>query len=77
MADDKWLMASCCRAKTLVLRQAGGGHMAQNLNGKLPKLGRSKVWTPHVIEDIQAKAELGHYQIRGFSTFFKSPHSIS
>ncbi|HLF02924.1 MAG TPA: hypothetical protein VI547_13165, partial [Anaerolineales bacterium] len=47
--------------------------MAQNLNGKLPKLGRSKVWTPHVIEDIQAKAELGHYQIRGFSTFFNIP----
>ena len=47
--------------------------MAQGVNGKRPKLGRSKIWTPNVIEDIQAKADLGHYQIRGFSTFFNIP----
>ena len=47
--------------------------MAEGMKRKLKQLGRSKVWTPHVIEDIQAKAELGHYQIRGFSTFFNIP----
>ncbi len=34
---------------------------------------RSHIWTPYVIRDIQAKAELGRYQIRGFSTFHRIP----
>lgn len=34
---------------------------------------RSHVWTPYTIRDIQAKAELGRYQIRGFSTFKRIP----
>ena len=32
-------------------------------------LGGSPRWTPESIADIQAKAQLGRYQIRGFSTF--------
>ncbi len=35
--------------------------------------GRSHVWTPEIIRDIQAKADLGRYQIRGFSTFQRFP----
>ncbi len=31
----------------------------------------SAIWSPEVIEDIQVKAELGHYRIRGFSTLRK------
>ena len=34
----------------------------------------SQVWTPWVINDIHAKAELGRYRIRGFSTFQKVTH---
>lgn len=45
--------------------------MAESLNRKPQP--RSKIWTPYVIEDIQAKAALGRYQIRGFSTFFNIP----
>jgi glutamate synthase domain-containing protein 2 len=35
--------------------------------------GRSHIWTSETIRDIHAKAELGRYQIRGFSTFRKFP----
>ena len=35
--------------------------------------GRSHVWTAEAIRDIQAKADLGRYQIRGFSTFHRFP----
>ena len=35
--------------------------------------GRSHVWTAETVRDIQAKAELGRYQIRGFSTFHRFP----
>jgi len=35
--------------------------------------GRSHIWRAEIIRDIQAKAELGRYQIRGFSTFQKFP----
>ena len=31
--------------------------------------GRSARWTRETIADIQAKAQLGRYQLRGFSTF--------
>jgi glutamate synthase domain-containing protein 2 len=34
----------------------------------------SQLWTPDVIEDIHAKAQLGRYRIRGFSTFQRVPH---
>ena len=34
----------------------------------------SQLWSASIIEDIQAKAELGRYRIRGFSTFQKVPH---
>jgi methylamine---glutamate N-methyltransferase subunit C len=35
--------------------------------------GRSHIWTTETIRDIHAKAELGRYQIRGFSTFRRFP----
>ncbi len=43
--------------------------------GQEPRIvqGRSHVWRAEIIRDIQAKAELGRYQIRGFSTFQKFP----
>src|SRR5579875_1802328 len=31
--------------------------------------GGSSLWTPKAIADVHAKAQLGRYQIRGFSTF--------
>ena len=34
----------------------------------------SQIWSPWVMEDIHAKAELGRYRIRGFSTFQKVTH---
>ena len=37
-------------------------------------MGNSQLWSPWVIEDIHAKAELGRYRIRGFSTFQKLTH---
>ncbi len=45
--------------------------MAESLKNK-PE-SRSKIWPPAVIRDIQTKAQLGRYQIRGFSTFFNIP----
>ncbi len=38
------------------------------LSGSSPPLQRSGTFTPGIIEDIQAKAELGRYRIRGFGT---------
>ena len=37
-------------------------------------MGDSQLWPPWVIDDIHAKAELGRYRIRGFSTFQKVTH---
>ena len=37
-------------------------------------LGRSKIFTPEVINDIHIKSELGRYRMRGFSLFKKIPH---
>src|SRR5688500_4281198 len=37
-------------------------------------LGRSRIFTPEVINDIHMKAELGRYRMRGFSLFKKIPH---
>ena len=34
----------------------------------------SQIWSPSVIEDVHAKADLGCYGIRGFSTFQKVTH---
>src|SRR5256885_6089321 len=39
-----------------------------DLNPHVPPPIRSGTYTPAVIEDIQAKAELGRYRIRGFGT---------
>ncbi len=38
--------------------------------------GDSPRWTPESIADIQAKALLGRYQIRGFSTFQRNIPSL-
>jgi hypothetical protein len=37
-------------------------------------LGRSRIFTPEVIDDIHVKAELGRYRMRGFSMFKPIPH---
>src|SRR5207247_3584566 len=37
-------------------------------------LGRSKIFTPDVINDIHVKSELGRYRMRGFSMFKDMPH---
>ena len=37
-------------------------------------LGKSRIFTPEVIDDIHIKAELGRYRMRGFSLFKKIPH---
>lgn len=37
-------------------------------------MGNSQLWTPWIIEDIHAKADLGRYRIRGFSSFQKVTH---
>ncbi len=37
-------------------------------------LGRSRIFTPEVINDIHVKAELGRYRMRGFSVFKPMPH---
>jgi glutamate synthase domain-containing protein 2 len=37
-------------------------------------LRQSPIWTPAVIEDIQTKAELGHYRIRGLSALHRVPN---
>jgi glutamate synthase domain-containing protein 2 len=36
-------------------------------------LGKSKIFTPEVIDDIHIKSELGRYRMRGFSMFKKIP----
>ena len=36
-------------------------------------LGRSRIFTPEVVNDIHIKAELGRYRMRGFSMFKKLP----
>ena len=37
-------------------------------------LGRSRIFTPEVMNDIHIKSELGRYRMRGFSLFKKIPH---
>ena len=37
-------------------------------------LGRSRIFTPEVVNDIHIKAELGRYRMRGFSIFKPIPH---
>ena len=37
-------------------------------------MGSSQIWPPWILDDIHAKAELGRYRIRGFSTFQKVTH---
>ena len=37
-------------------------------------LGRSRIFTPEVVNDIHIKAELGRYRMRGFSIFKPMPH---
>jgi glutamate synthase domain-containing protein 2 len=44
------------------------GHRAS-----VPILRESPIWPPHVVEDIQTKAELGRYRMQGFSMHRKVP----
>ena len=37
-------------------------------------MGSSQIWPPWILDDIHAKAQLGRYRIRGFSTFQKVTH---
>ena len=37
-------------------------------------MGHSQIWAPWVVDDIHAKAEVGRYRVRGFSTFQKVTH---
>ena len=46
----------------------------ENAPSKKTVLGRSRIFTPEVIDDIHMKAELGRYRMRGFSMFKKIPH---
>ncbi len=39
----------------------------------VPVLRESPIWPPHVIEDIQTKAQLGRYRMQGFSMHRKVP----
>ena len=45
----------------------------ENAPSQKTVLGRSKIFTPEVIDDIHMKAELGRYRMRGFSMFKKIP----
>ncbi len=49
--------------------------MADDLNGfeRVSDVVPNSRWTPEVVEDIQTKAELGTYRIRGFSTERRVP----
>ena len=44
--------------------------------GGFRALEPSSIWRPEIIEDIQVKAELGRYRIRGFSTSRRSMPSL-
>src|SRR4026209_2969280 len=48
--------------------------MAEDAPGTREVLGRSRIFTPEVVNDIHMKAELGRYRMRGFSIFKKIPH---
>ena len=37
-------------------------------------MGQSQIWSPWVMNDIHAKAEVGRYRVRGFSSFQKVTH---
>ena len=49
-----------------------GGPVTET-NGARPPLRHSPVFTPQVIDEIQDKAELGRYRIRGFGTLRERP----
>ena len=42
--------------------------MSKQVSSNYQPLRQSDIFTPEVIEDIQVKAELGRYRIRGFGT---------
>src|SRR2546427_3485625 len=52
----------------------GDRHAMDDVSSRRNVLGRSKIFTPEVINDIHVKAELGRYRMRGFSMFKKIPH---
>src|SRR5918995_1422686 len=54
--------------------QVGAARTDETAPSKKTVLGRSRIFTPEVINDIHMKAELGRYRMRGFSIFKKIPH---
>src|SRR3954469_9002689 len=62
-----------CRAQA---RAVGGGMATSDelVERRRSVLGRSRIFTPEVINDIHMKAELGRYRMRGFSIFKPIPH---
>src|SRR4051812_38629743 len=61
-----------CRDKTASppyrARNRARNRIMSEENGALPYLQQSGTYSPSIIEDIQVKAELGRYRIRGFGT---------
>ena len=47
--------------------------MASRAVSERPPLRVSPIYTPQVIEEIQDKAQLGRYRIRGFGTLRQKP----
>ncbi len=43
--------------------------MSDDSPGTREILGRSRIFTPEVVNDIHMKAELGRYRMRGFSIY--------
>src|SRR5262249_23579858 len=58
------------------LREEAGDLMSVENGGPSQRdvLGRSRIFTPEVINDIHIKSELGRYRMRGFSIFKPIPH---
>ena len=59
------------------LLPSGSGERGEALAdgpGRKDVLGRSRIFTPEVINDIHIKSELGRYRMRGFSIFKPIPH---
>ncbi len=55
-------------------REEAGDLGMADAPGRKDVLGRSRIFTPEVINDIHIKSELGRYRMRGFSVFKPMPH---
>src|SRR6266567_8555017 len=61
------------RPPPVELRQTGFRSMEGSSLSEHRVLRTSRVWSPEMIEEIQAKSELGRYRIQGFSTLRQRP----